>query len=167
MNHTLLRSTILGLFLGKIFGDFSAIFRFNFSGLTGRNCWVTQFMSAGLCHGAGVIPEESLRGTSGGSVTFTTSVKPSAEPFLALTWSVNGTTNVITSTSVDVVGKGYENRVTLDKSTGTLVLSNLTAKDSGEYELIIIPLGAQQLQGTVKLEVLSKYVLLIWHHNVW
>lgn len=114
-------------------------------------------MSAGLCHGAGIIPGDSLRGTAGGSVTFTTSVKPSeSEPFLALTWSVNGTTNVITSTSVDVVGKGYENRVTLDKSTGTLVLSNLTAKDSGEYELMIIPLGAQQLQGTVKLEVLSK-----------
>lgn len=113
-------------------------------------------MSAGLCHGAGIIPGDSLRVTAGGSVTFTTSVKPPAEPFLALTWSVNGTTNVITSTSVDVVGKGYENRVTLDKSTGTLVLSNLTAKDSGQYELIIIPLGAQQLQGTVKLEVLSK-----------
>lgn len=113
-------------------------------------------MSTGLCLGAGIIPGDSLRGTSGGSVTFTTSVKPSTEPFLALTWSVNGTTNVITSTSVDVVGKGYENRVTLDKSTGTLVLSNLTAKDSGEYELIIIPLGTHQLQGTVKLDVLSK-----------
>lgn len=113
-------------------------------------------MSAGLCHGAGIIPVDSLRGTSGGSVTFTTSVQPFAKPFLALTWIVNGTTNVITSTSKDVVGNGYENRVTLDKSTGTLVLSNLNANDSGEYELIIIPQGAQQLQGTVKLEVQSK-----------
>ncbi|KAI3360546.1 hypothetical protein L3Q82_002421 [Scortum barcoo] len=75
-----------------------------------------------------------------------------SEPFLALTWSVNGTINVITSTSVDVVGHDYENRITLDKSTGSLVLRNLTEKDSGEYELIIIPQGAGQIQGTANLE---------------
>uniref|UniRef100_A0A3B4T3V0 Ig-like domain-containing protein n=1 Tax=Seriola dumerili TaxID=41447 RepID=A0A3B4T3V0_SERDU len=50
----------------------------------------------------------------------------------------------------------YENRITLDKATGSLVLRNLTEKDSGEYELIIIPQGAGQLQGTAKLEVLTK-----------
>lgn len=119
-------------------------------------CWITRFIPAGLCYGAGIIPVDTLRGTAGESVTFTTSVKPSAKPFLALTWSFNGTTNVITSTSVDVVGQGYENRITLDKSTGSLVLKNLTEKDSGKYELIIIPQGSQQIQGTAKLEVLSK-----------
>lgn len=92
----------------------------------------------------------------GVSVTFTTSVKPSAEPFLALTWSFNGTINVITSTSVDIVGTGYENRITLDKSTGSLVLRDLTERDNGEYELIIIPRGAEQIQGTVRLQVQSK-----------
>ncbi|XP_045900472.1 carcinoembryonic antigen-related cell adhesion molecule 1-like [Micropterus dolomieu] len=94
--------------------------------------------------------------SAGESVTFKTSVKPTAEPFLALTWSFNGTTNVITSTSVDVVGQGYESRIVLENSTGSLVLMNLTEKDSGEYELIIIPYGAEQIQGTVKLEVLTK-----------
>lgn len=89
-------------------------------------------------------------------MTFKTSVKPTAEPFLALTWSFNGTTNVITSTSVDVVGQGYESRIVLEKSTGSLVLMNLTEKDSGEYELLIIPYEAEQIQGTVKLEVLSE-----------
>ncbi|KAI3360548.1 hypothetical protein L3Q82_002424 [Scortum barcoo] len=109
----------------------------------------------GLCYGAGVITVDSHRGAAGESVTFTTSVKPAAESFLALTWSVNGTINVITSTSVDVVGHDYENRITLDKSTGSLVLRNLTEKDSGEYELIIIPQGAGQIQGTANLEVMT------------
>lgn len=91
---------------------------------------------SGLCRGAGVITADSLRGTAGESVTFTTSLKPAAEQFLVLTWSLNGTINIITSTSRDVVGPGYENRITLDKSTGSLVLRNLTAKDSREYDLM-------------------------------
>lgn len=114
-------------------------------------------ISVGFCYGAGVLTVDSLRGAAGESVTFTSSVKLS-KPFLALTWSFNGTINVITSTSVDVVGQGYENRITLEKSTGSLVLRNLTEKDSGEYELIIIPEGAEQIQGTAKLEVLSKLI---------
>uniref|UniRef100_A0A8D0AZ03 Ig-like domain-containing protein n=1 Tax=Sander lucioperca TaxID=283035 RepID=A0A8D0AZ03_SANLU len=113
-------------------------------------------ISAGLCYGAGVLTVDLLSEVAGQSVTFTTSVKPAAEPFMALTWSFNGTTNVITSTSVDVVGPGYENRIILDKSTGSLVLRNLTEKDSGEYDLIIIPHGAGQIQGTAKLDVLTK-----------
>lgn len=113
-------------------------------------------ISAGLCHGAGVITVDLLRGLTGDSVTFTTSLKPAAEPFLALTWSFNATTNVITSTSVDVVGQGYKNRITLDKSTGSLVLRNLTERDSGEYELIIIPQSAEQILGTTKLMVQSE-----------
>lgn len=113
-------------------------------------------ISAGLCYGAGVVTLDLFHGLVGESVTFPTSVKPSAETFLALTWSFNGTLNVITSTSVDIVGSGYENRITLDKSTGSLVLGNLTEKDNGEYELIIIPHDAKQIQGTAKLEVLSK-----------
>lgn len=113
-------------------------------------------ISVGLCDGAGVITVDSLHGAAGESVTFTTSVKPAATPFLALTWSFNGTINVITSTSVDIVGQGYENRITLNKSTGSLVLRNLTEKDTGIYELLIIPEAAEQIQGTAKLEVLSK-----------
>lgn len=118
-------------------------------------------ISVGLCYGASVVTVDSLHGAAGESVTFTTSVKPATEPFLTVTWSFSGIINVITSTSVDVVGHGYENRITLDKSTGSLVLRNLTEKDSGEYELIIIPQGAGKIQGTVKLEVLSKKDLLM------
>nr|XP_019948710.1 PREDICTED: carcinoembryonic antigen-related cell adhesion molecule 5-like [Paralichthys olivaceus] len=114
---------------------------------------ILVLLSSGVCHGAGVITVDVLRGTAGGSVTFTTSVKPTAEPFLALTWSFNGTINVITSAGVDIVGQGYENRIEVDKSTGSLVLKNVTEKDAGEYELIIIPNGGEQIQGTAQLEV--------------
>ncbi|XP_027145233.1 carcinoembryonic antigen-related cell adhesion molecule 2-like [Larimichthys crocea] len=108
---------------------------------------------AGLCYGAGVLTVDLLRGAAGKSVTFATSVKPTTEPFMALLWTFSGTINIITSTSADIVGQGYEGRIILDKSTGSLVLKNVTEKDSGEYELIIIPYGAEQIQGTAKLEV--------------
>lgn len=89
------------------------------------------------------------------SVTFTTSVKPPETPFLAVTWNFNSTVNIITSTVVDVVGSGYEGRVSLDRTTGALVLKNLTEADSGKYELIIITDTASQLHGTAETKVLS------------
>lgn len=113
-------------------------------------------ISVGLSHGAGVITVDLLRVEPGQNVTFTTSLAPTAEPFLALTWSFNTTTSIITSTSEDVAGQGYESRISLDRATGSLVLNNVTEKDSGEYELIIIPYSADQIQGTAKLEVQSE-----------
>lgn len=120
-------------------------------------CLLTVDISSGLCSGAGVITDDLLRREPGQSVTFTTSIRPTAEPFLAVTWSVNTTTSLITSTGEDVVGPGYESRITLDRSTGSLVLRNLTESDSGEYELLIVPYGAEVIQGAVKLEVLCEY----------
>eukprot|EP00066_Takifugu_rubripes_P015010 XP_011604276.1 PREDICTED: carcinoembryonic antigen-related cell adhesion molecule 1-like [Takifugu rubripes] len=111
--------------------------------------------ASGFCSAAGIITGEDVRGVKGESVTFATSLEPSAESFLALTWSFNRTTNIITSTSTDVVGKGYESRIALNKQTGSLLLSNLTEEDSGEYELIIFPYGGQQLQGSATLKVLT------------
>lgn len=107
--------------------------------------WPIVHISAGFCSAAGIITVEDVRGVKGESVTFTTSPEPSAESFLALTRSFNRTTNIITSTSTDVVGKGYESRIALNKHTGSLVLTNLTEEDSGEYELIIFPYGGRQL----------------------
>lgn len=44
----------------------------------------------------------------------------------------------------------------LNKHTGSLVLANFMEDDSEEYELIIIPYGGQQLQGTATLKVLRR-----------
>ncbi|XP_054637548.1 carcinoembryonic antigen-related cell adhesion molecule 1 [Dunckerocampus dactyliophorus] len=117
---------------------------------------IFMLLSSDLCFGAGIIPVDLLRGTAGQSVTFETSLEPTPEPFLALTWSFNITTSIITSTSVDVVGPGYDGRISLDNSTGSLVLRNLTEEDSGEYELIVIPYGAEPIHGHATLEVLNE-----------
>ncbi|XP_077431627.1 cell adhesion molecule CEACAM1-like [Vanacampus margaritifer] len=120
-----------------------------------RRAAIVVLLFSGVCHGAGIIPADSLRGTPGQSVTFATSLTPTSEPFVALTWSFNTTINVVTSTNVDVVGEDYEGRISLDKRTGSLVLKNLTEDDSGEYELIIIPHGGLPIQGFVQLDVQS------------
>ncbi|XP_055084052.1 hemicentin-1-like [Periophthalmus magnuspinnatus] len=123
-------------------------------GILGATLFV--LFSSGTCHGAGVITFDLLRVPTTETVTFTTSVQPTGTPFLAVTWSFNGITNIITSTDIDVVGSGYENRITLDKTTGSLMLGNLTEKDSGKYELIIITQTGLQHHGTAELKVLSK-----------
>lgn len=149
MEHTFLRAALL--FILK----------------SGRNCRKSAFsqpqgyeiliqilhISTSFCSAAGIVPVDYVQGIKGESVTFATSLKPGPESFLALTWSFNGTTNIVTSTSTTVVGEGYENRITLNKHTGPLVLSNLTEEDSREYELIIIRYWIQQLQGTARLTV--------------
>lgn len=109
-----------------------------------------------MCSAAGIIPVDRVQGIKEASVALATSLNPGPESFLALTWSFNGTTNDIMSTSTDVVGKRYETRITLNQHTGSLVLTNVMEDDSGEYELIIIPYGGQQLQGTATFKVLRK-----------
>uniref|UniRef100_A0A8C3G270 Ig-like domain-containing protein n=1 Tax=Cyclopterus lumpus TaxID=8103 RepID=A0A8C3G270_CYCLU len=105
--------------------------------------------------------------STGESVTFTTSVKPPAKPYMALTWSFNGTTNVITSTiswgfktvniitstSTDITADGYGNRISLDRATGALELRNLVMEDSGEYTITITPDAGLQKQGKTTLIV--------------
>lgn len=113
-------------------------------------------ISTGLCSAAGIIPVDSVQGVKEASVALALSLNPGPESFRALTWSFNGTSNDVMSTSTDVVGKRYENRITLNKHTGSLVLTNLMEDDSREYELIIIPYGGQQLQRTATLKVLRK-----------
>ncbi|XP_029927996.1 carcinoembryonic antigen-related cell adhesion molecule 5-like [Myripristis murdjan] len=110
---------------------------------------------SGLSHGAGVLPD-NLNGAVGGSVFFTTTVTPSENPFLVVTWSFsNGSVdrNIITSTSSDVIGSGYENRITFDRSTGSLELRHLTMDDTGEYRIAITPDGGAQKTGACRLEI--------------
>uniref|UniRef100_A0A667ZR09 Ig-like domain-containing protein n=1 Tax=Myripristis murdjan TaxID=586833 RepID=A0A667ZR09_9TELE len=108
-----------------------------------------------LSHGAGVIPN-NLNGAVGGSVFFTTTVTPPEKPFLVVAWSFNsgsGDRNVITSTTSDVIGPGYENRITLDRSTGFLELRNLTMNDTGEYSTVVTPDGGELMSGACRLEI--------------
>ncbi|KAK2844800.1 hypothetical protein Q5P01_011459 [Channa striata] len=55
----------------------------------------------------------------------------------------------------DIIGPGYENRISFDRTTGSLELRSLTLSDSGEYRVIITPDGGHQLTGSTRLEILA------------
>ncbi|KAK2844801.1 hypothetical protein Q5P01_011460 [Channa striata] len=54
----------------------------------------------------------------------------------------------------DIIGPGYEDRISFDRTTGSLELRSLTLSDDGEYRVIITPDGGQQLTGSTRLEIL-------------
>ncbi|XP_029928951.1 carcinoembryonic antigen-related cell adhesion molecule 1-like [Myripristis murdjan] len=113
-------------------------------------------LTSGFCCGDGVIPVDLNNALVGGNVTFKTSIKPDHnQTFLAVSWAVNHS-SIITSTSSEVIGPGYEGRVILNRATGSLELRNVTEEDSGEYELSITPNGGAQIQGSTKLKVYPK-----------
>uniref|UniRef100_A0A668AE98 Ig-like domain-containing protein n=1 Tax=Myripristis murdjan TaxID=586833 RepID=A0A668AE98_9TELE len=120
------------------------------------NCKLPLVSSLGFCCGDGVIPVDLNNALVGGNVTFKTSIKPDHnQTFLAVSWAVNHS-SIITSTSSEVIGPGYEGRVILNRATGSLELRNVTEEDSGEYELSITPNGGAQIQGSTKLKVYPK-----------
>lgn len=102
--------------------------------------------------GDGILPQGPLSGAVGGTVKFTTSLRPTQTPFLSVSWSFKGV-NIITSTSVNITDPGHANRITLDRATGSLELRNLVLEDSGEYTVTIIPDGGLQTDGRITLNV--------------
>ncbi|XP_036819770.1 carcinoembryonic antigen-related cell adhesion molecule 1-like [Oncorhynchus mykiss] len=65
--------------------------------------------------------------------------------------------NIITSTTVNITNADHKDRISLDRTTGSLELWNLGLRDQGEYRVSIIPDRALELQGATTLDV---YVLL-------
>ncbi|XP_042346007.1 pregnancy-specific beta-1-glycoprotein 3-like [Plectropomus leopardus] len=105
-----------------------------------------------MCAGEGILPPGPLSGAVAGTVKFTTTLRPPESPFLSVSWSFKRV-NIITSTSSDVIEPGHANRISLDRSTGSLELRNLLLEDSGEYTVTIIPDGGLQTQGRTTLSV--------------
>ncbi|KAK6326691.1 hypothetical protein J4Q44_G00023360 [Coregonus suidteri] len=110
----------------------------------------------GLCAGQSVLPPGPLTGAIGGRVKFTTTLSPPAKPFVSVSWTFNRV-NIITSTTVNITNADHKDRISLDRTTGSLELWNLGLRDQGEYRVSIIPDGALELQGATTLDV---YVLL-------
>uniref|UniRef100_A0A4W5M0B8 Ig-like domain-containing protein n=1 Tax=Hucho hucho TaxID=62062 RepID=A0A4W5M0B8_9TELE len=92
----------------------------------------------------------------GGRVKFTTTLSPPAKPFVSVSWTFNRV-NIITSTTVNITNADHKDRISLNRTTGSLELWNLGLRDQGEYRVSIIPNGALELQGATTLDV---YVLL-------
>ncbi|XP_038568390.1 carcinoembryonic antigen-related cell adhesion molecule 6-like [Micropterus salmoides] len=109
-----------------------------------------------MCAGEGILPLGPLSGAVAGTVKFTTTLIPPESPFLSVSWRFNGS-NIITSTSINVTGPGYDSRISLDRATGALELRNLVLEDSGEYTVTVIADRGLQQQGKITLNV---YVLI-------
>ena len=109
----------------------------------------------GLCYGGGVLPD-TLNGAVGGNVTFTTTLAATSTPDI-IRWTVNNS-NILTyrPTGIDF-SPGYQSRVTLDASTGSLELRNLAMNDSGTYAVNILPAAGASLVGITELQVLGEF----------
>eukprot|EP00063_Salmo_salar_P082262 XP_014057097.1 PREDICTED: CD48 antigen-like [Salmo salar] len=116
-------------------------------------CYLYLLAVIGFCYGAGVLPDRSLVGAIGGSVTFNRAL---AQPFITLQWKVNGTTiilNYIRSSDTLIPEDGYRDRINLDRSSGSLELMNLDLTDSGQYTVTILTPEAVSVEENTKLEV--------------
>ncbi|XP_061632402.1 hepatic and glial cell adhesion molecule-like [Phyllopteryx taeniolatus] len=123
---------------------------------------------AGTCTSQNALPPGPLSGAVSGSVTFTTTLRPTERPFSSVSWTFKGA-NVVTSIDEDLPGEGYGNRITLDRSTGSLELRRLTTADSGEYVVTIIPQGEGQKQlYLISFRIMKWFSLvkLLWAQKV-
>ncbi|XP_066575510.1 carcinoembryonic antigen-related cell adhesion molecule 6 isoform X2 [Amia ocellicauda] len=113
-------------------------------------------LTTGCCALQLVLPPGPVNGTVGGSVRLNTAVNPPT-PLLLITWR-NGTSDasplVITSApGGSTYGDGYKGRVSLDRSTGALQITQLTLGDTGTYGVNIITNAGATLTGQVELRV--------------
>lgn len=72
-------------------------------------------------------------------------------------WKHNGNKVVEFSGTAEHVYGSYEGRVTLDRLTAQLQISDLGLDDSGKYELEIFSLGKWLLHSPVELKVLGDF----------
>uniref|UniRef100_A0A8C7MTS8 Ig-like domain-containing protein n=1 Tax=Oncorhynchus kisutch TaxID=8019 RepID=A0A8C7MTS8_ONCKI len=100
----------------------------------------------GLCVGQNVLPPGPLTGAIGGRVKFTTTLSPPAKPFISVSWTFNRV-NIITSTTVNITNADHKDRISLDRTTGSLELWNLGLRDQGEYRVITSPSPATLIAG--------------------
>ncbi|XP_060936498.1 carcinoembryonic antigen-related cell adhesion molecule 5-like isoform X2 [Limanda limanda] len=108
----------------------------------------------GLCEGAGVLVDDLLNAPVGGKVLFTTKLTPQ-EPHVTVQiviWNF-GTLNIITFTGSNITTPGYEDRITLFISSGSLELRKLSLDDSGDYSVSIISSGGESQTGSTTLRI--------------
>lgn len=99
-----------------------------------------------------MLPNDSLNASVGTSVNFSTTLTAQEAPFILIDWKFKGST-IIFYNEVTEVAPGYEGRVNISISTGSLELRNLTVRDSGQYRVIIIPRAQPSQEGTTTLNV--------------
>ncbi|KAM3614034.1 uncharacterized protein V6R79_008830 [Siganus canaliculatus] len=110
---------------------------------------VVSAVFTGSTRAAGVLPDY-LTESVGDTVMFTTNVTSTGHP--SISWTFNDKL-LVTSNSGIFPGPGYEGRITVSNSTGSLELRNVTVIDSGEYRVSISPPGTLGMTGNTRLDV--------------
>ncbi|KAM4630982.1 cell adhesion molecule CEACAM20-like [Polymixia lowei] len=118
------------------------------------------FLSVFGCCAASPLPAGPLDGVLGKNVTFQTILGPT-ESFLTIAWNFNpgpGTTLVpviSVAPKGETVGEGYKGRVSVNSTTGVMMLGPLEAKDSGDYAISLVDAAGRSKAGEIKLRVLE------------
>lgn len=121
---------------------------------------------AGLCEGAGLLPDGPLNVSVGGTIMFTTALGPGVS-IQTVDWRFNeGTYITFSNETNNVTEPAYEGRISLMPSTGSLELRNVTLNDTGLYNIIIVPKSGRVLTGDTRLEVYGEQVNECSGHSV-
>lgn len=122
--------------------------------LTNTPYAVNRRLLAGLCEGAGLLPEGPLNVSVGGTIVFTTALSPTEVSIQTIDWRFNENIYITYfNTASNVTEPAYEGRVSLLPTTGSLELRNATLSDTGLYQVYILPMNGRILTGSTTLQV--------------
>lgn len=97
-----------------------------------------------------MLPYDSLNASLGATVTFSITLSP--QEFILIEWKFNDETIVFFNNIIQIT-PGYEDKVSISLSTGSLELRNLMVNDSGQYRVIILPRNQSTQEGAATLNV--------------
>lgn len=97
-----------------------------------------------------MLPYDSLNASLGATVTFSLTLSP--QEFVVIDWKFNDET-IGFFNNIIWIAPGYEDKVNISLSTGSLELRNLTVNDSGQYRVIISPPQQGAQEGAATLNV--------------
>ncbi|KAJ8268380.1 hypothetical protein COCON_G00135520 [Conger conger] len=118
---------------------------------------VLLLSALGCCAGQKqALKSSSLESLVGKNVTFSTTVDPETEKFVVVTWVFNsgsGPISIISSAVGVNLNDAYKDRVEFDRTSGSLVLRDVTTSDTGDYSLSLVQEDGAQIPGETRLTV--------------